>query len=147
MPLLASAHEIVTAALPGPGMVIEKDAVAEDQVRPKDAEAVEHSRGGLARTAQQLLVLGHGLSRMDGDTHPAAAGLGDSLLDQLLGTGLDLRWRDHAVDAAAGMRAGLVHESQSLGVALASLSLVPLEVEAMASGHAPLRLSKSRCEV
>ena len=103
-------------------MVIEKDAVAEDQVRPKDAEAVEHSRGGLARTAQQLLVLGHGLSRMDGDTHPAAAGLGDSLLDQLLGTGLDLRWRNHAVDAAAGMRAGLVHESQSLGVALASLS-------------------------
>src|ERR671921_2595183 len=114
-------------------MMVEEDAMSEDEVGSEDAETLQHGGSRLAGSAQQFLMLGHGLGGMDGDAHSTPARLGGGFLDQLFRTGFDLGWSDDPVDAAAGMGARPVHEGQRLGIPLPAPRLVPVEVEAVAA--------------
>ena len=105
---VAQPLEVVGVRVVDLRMVVQEDAMADDEVGPQHADRVEPFDGRLAVAMDHLVELDDGLAGMGLHRQAAPSGLLQRLLEEALAAGVDLRGADHAGEAAARMLRGLV---------------------------------------
>ena len=127
-----------------PGMLVDEDRVAEDRVRPQDAERLGVLGGRLAVAPDDLLELEDALREVGRERTAVLARRGDGIAEQIGGAGLDLGRVEHAGQAPAGVLVGLRHQLQGVLEAPAPGRLVPDELELEVVLQAPARRGVAR---
>ena len=82
-------------------MIVEEDAMSDDQVRSEDFERVEPLDRGLAMTPGDLIEFHDRLRRVQLGRYAALAGFSQAFTQQTGAAGVDLRRPHHAAEAGA----------------------------------------------
>ena len=127
-------------------MVVEEDAVADDEIGTEHADRIEPFDRRLAVAMDHLVEFDDGLAGMGLHRQAAAPGFLQGFLEEAFAAGVDLRRPDHARDAAAGMLGRFVERlHRGLEGFLASL-LVPGVFDGVAVLGVPDALAHHRAD-
>jgi hypothetical protein len=106
------AWEVVAGRPMQPGMMIEKNGVADDRVRTEHPQCLQPFDRGLAVSPHDFVKLDDALRRMNLQWQPAFASRGRAVTQQRLAAGVDLRRTKHAGEPARWVLAGPVDRAQ-----------------------------------